>query len=78
MYAHLFSVRSKKWRRGGHICFFTPILTLFWQSKGCFVDSLLVDVSSNGQLVENDRFVHNCLSNRPNCFLITRYAKITD
>ena len=30
MYAHLFSVRFKKWRHGGHICFLTPIITLFW------------------------------------------------
>ena len=30
MYAHLFSVRFKKWRRGGHICLLTPMITLFW------------------------------------------------
>ena len=30
MYAHLFSVRFKKWHRGGHICFLTPMITLFW------------------------------------------------
>ena len=30
MYAHLFSVRFKKWRHGGHFCFFTPTITLFW------------------------------------------------
>ena len=30
MYAHLFSVWFKKWRHGGHICFFTPMITLFW------------------------------------------------
>ena len=30
MYAHLFSVRFKKWRHGGHICFLTPMITLFW------------------------------------------------
>ena len=30
MYAHLFSVRLKKWRHGGHICVLTPMITLFW------------------------------------------------
>ena len=30
MYAHLFSVRLKTWRHGGHICFLTPMITLFW------------------------------------------------
>ena len=30
MYAHLFSVWFQKWRHGGHICFFTPMITLFW------------------------------------------------
>ena len=30
MYAHLFSVRFKKWRHGGHICFLTRMITLFW------------------------------------------------
>ena len=29
MYAHLFSVRFKKWRHGGHICFLTPIIIFF-------------------------------------------------
>ena len=28
MYAHLFSVRFKKWRHGGHICFLTAMITL--------------------------------------------------
>ena len=36
-------------------------------SKGCFVD---------WRLVENCSFVHNCMSNRPNCCLITCYTKI--
>ena len=30
MNAHLFSVCFKKWRHGGHICFLTPMITLFW------------------------------------------------
>ena len=30
MYAHLFSVQFQKWRHGGHICFLTPMVTLFW------------------------------------------------
>ena len=30
MYAHLFSVRFQKQRHGGHICFLTPMVTLFW------------------------------------------------
>ena len=30
MYAHLFSVWFKKWRHGSHICFWTPMITLFW------------------------------------------------
>ena len=30
MYAHIFFVRFQKWRHGGHICFLTPMITLFW------------------------------------------------
>ena len=30
MNAHLFSVWFKKWRHRGHICFLTPMITLFW------------------------------------------------
>ena len=30
MYTHLFSVRFQKWRHGGHICFLTLMITLFW------------------------------------------------